>query len=190
MIWRILNFFRTQRDNMLLRRCIKAGLQIGKDVSIMNRPDFGFEPYLVKIGNHVSLATGVKFITHDGGTYVFRERPEYKGLRRYDTIEIKDNCLIGVNVVIMPGVTIGPNSIVGANSVVNRSVPPNTVVSGCPVQHICTYEEYIQKIVPKCRHYPLDVLPVPEKMREFTLAALKKERGDDIFRRPESDTTA
>jgi acetyltransferase-like isoleucine patch superfamily enzyme len=183
MIGRIIEFYRVQRDKIILRRYKKEGFQIGEHCLNTGKLAFGQEPYLIKIGNYVRLSPGVMFVTHDPGTLVFRELPEYKGLRIFDTIEIKDNCFIGANVIITPGVTIGPNSIVGANSVVTKDVPPNTVVGGCPAKHICTYEEYIQKTVPKCHHYPEEDLKNPKKRRQLILDVLKAERGEDIFNR-------
>ena len=39
--------------------------------------NFGSEPYLVTLGNHVRINDGVKLITHDGGYWVLRS--EYAG---------------------------------------------------------------------------------------------------------------
>ena len=41
------------------------GVTIGKNCRLLN-VSFSTEPYLIKIGNHVS-ATSVRFETHDGG---------------------------------------------------------------------------------------------------------------------------
>jgi acetyltransferase-like isoleucine patch superfamily enzyme len=43
----------------------KRGAQIGEDCYIVPR-QLGGEPYLVKIGNHVAIAEGVKLHNHDG----------------------------------------------------------------------------------------------------------------------------
>jgi acetyltransferase-like isoleucine patch superfamily enzyme len=34
---------------------------------------FGTEPWIITIGNNVHITDGVKFITHDGGTLLFRK---------------------------------------------------------------------------------------------------------------------
>jgi acetyltransferase-like isoleucine patch superfamily enzyme len=124
----------------------KKGYFIGKNNRIYIR-SFGTEPYLIKIGDHCTITTGVVFITHDGGAWVFRrEMPE---LNVFGKIEIKDNCFIGINSIILPNVTIGPNSVVGAGSVVTKDVPPNSVVAGVPAKFICSVEEYKERCLKK-----------------------------------------
>ncbi len=122
----------------------KQGAIIGENNRIEIR-SLGSEPYLIKIGNHCTIAPGVCFITHDGGTWVFTQ--EIPSLQRFGKIEIKDNCFIGLNSIILPNVTIGPNSIVGAGSVVTKDVPPNTVVAGNPARVIKTIDEYKEKVL-------------------------------------------
>ena len=86
---------------------------------------------------------GAIFVTHAGAdSWMFGSMPEYSGMKYYDTIEIKDNCFIGVRVTFLPGVTVGPNSIVGAGSVVTRDVTPNTVVMGNPARPVCSGHVY------------------------------------------------
>ncbi|MEO8457517.1 MAG: DapH/DapD/GlmU-related protein, partial [Chloroflexota bacterium] len=97
------------RNKMLLRAAVKRGLKLGREVRIIGKPDFGSEPYLVQIGDHVTVSSNVTFVTHDGGTWVFRYRPEYAGMQRFGRIAIGNNCFIGARAIIMPGVRIGDN---------------------------------------------------------------------------------
>lgn len=49
---------------------------------------------------------------------------------------VEDDCLIGINAVIMPGITIGKGAVIGANSVVTKDVEPYSVVAGTPAKVI------------------------------------------------------
>ncbi len=109
--------------------------------------DFGSEPYLIRLGNHVLISNDVTFVNH-GLNWPLQDK--YDSLTGFGKIDIKDNCQIGLRVTILPGVTIGPNSIVGACSVVTKDVPPNTVVAGTPASVICSLDEYEEKC--KARH--------------------------------------
>jgi acetyltransferase-like isoleucine patch superfamily enzyme len=124
------------------------GVRIGKDCDILNTvKNFGTEPWLIEIGQRVTLAEGVILYTHDGANRVFRDRlpDSSRWGNRFGTIRILDNCFIGANTIIMPDVQIGPNSIVGAGSVVTSDVPPQTVVAGVPAHTLCTLDEYVER---------------------------------------------
>jgi acetyltransferase-like isoleucine patch superfamily enzyme len=123
----------------------RQGLQIATDYRITGWPNFGSEPYLVSIGRHVTIAGRVIFITHDGATWVFRDRPGMKSVISYGRITIHDNCFIGYGAILLPGVSIGPNSVVAAGAVVTKDVPPGTIAGGVPANVLCTVEDYAQK---------------------------------------------
>jgi NDP-sugar pyrophosphorylase family protein len=136
----------------------------------MGIPRFGSEPYLVRIGNHVTVSSDVHFITHDGATWVFRHREQFRGLQRFGRIDIEDNCFIGAGAFLMPNIRIGPNSVVGAASVVTKSVPPNTVVAGSPARCICSYEEFVERSVPRCTRYGSEVTGDKVRLRAALMA--------------------
>jgi acetyltransferase-like isoleucine patch superfamily enzyme len=117
----------------------EQGMQIGRHCRIYTDL-IGGEPYLIKIGDHVTVTSGVRLVTHDGSCWVLRER--YENLQDFGPIIIEDNSFIGVNAVILPHVRIGPNSIVAAGSVVTKDVPPNTVVGGVPARPIMDLERF------------------------------------------------
>lgn len=124
------------------------GVRIGENCDILNSvKDFGTEPWLIEIGNRVTLAHGVVLLTHDGSNRLFRNVLPESSIwgNRFGTIRIHDNSFIGVNSIIMPDVQIGPDSIVGVGSVVNKDVPPQMVVAGTPAREICTLDEYIDR---------------------------------------------
>jgi acetyltransferase-like isoleucine patch superfamily enzyme len=138
------------------------GVKIGKNCTI-NPCNFGSEPYLVSIGDHVGIATGVCFLTHDGSVWTLRD--EYPDIDYIRPIIIHDNCMIGINAIILPGVTIGPNSVVGAGAIVTKNVPPNSIAVGVPARVIKTMEDF-KPIVDKC--LPTKLLRRDEK-REYLL---------------------
>lgn len=150
--------------NWILRHFYRNNfIQYAKNIGV-NFPDggtgikllscnFGSEPWLVFIGNHVELSGNVTFITHDGSTWVFRNKDRYKSVIRYGAIHIKENCFIGQNALILPNITIGPNAIVGAGSVVTKDVMPGTVVAGNPAHVICTVEEFAEKCLKETPYY-------------------------------------
>ena len=168
------------RNRWLLRAFVRRGLKLGRDVRIMGKPDFGGEPYLITIGDHVTVSTHVEFVTHDGATWVFRDRPEYEGLQRFGAIEIGNNCFIGTRSIILPGVRIGKNCVVGAGSVVTRSVPKDTVVAGVPAHVICTYDEYVQRTAPRCRYFSPEVADDPDRLREALLETPLDAATDEV----------
>ncbi len=122
----------------------KQGAQVGDDNRILVR-SLSSEPYLVKIGNHCTIAPNVRFVTHDGAAWIFTE--EFPSLQKFGPIVIEDNCFIGVGAILMPNIRIGPGSVVGAGSVVTKDVPPNTVVAGCPARPICSTSQYKEKVL-------------------------------------------
>ena len=127
----------------------KLGLKVGKNCSFVSPgPNFGSEPYLIEIGNNVTVSFDVAFVTHDAGTRVLRNlagNEKEKQTVIYGKIKIGNNCFIGCRSTILPGVTIGDNCIIGAGSVVNNDIPSNYVAAGVPCKIICTIDEYKEK---------------------------------------------
>ena len=88
----------------------------------------------------------VIFITHDRGTWAFRnDTPQYSHIIKYGKIEIGEYTFIGARTTILPGVKIGNHCVIGAGSLVNKDIPNGTVVVGVPARFICTTENYAQK---------------------------------------------
>lgn len=126
----------------------RQGVRIGQDCEILTgTANFGTEPWLIELGNRVTITQGVLFLTHDGANRVFRHRIKDSAPwgNRFGTIRVLDNSFVGANAILLPGIQVGPNSIVGVGSVVNQRVPPNTVVAGVPARPICTLEEYVER---------------------------------------------
>lgn len=122
----------------------KSGAQVGEGCFIVPT-DLGDEAYLVKIGNHVAIASGVTFVTHDGAAWLFRG--QIPDLQTFGPIVIEDNCFIGQRAILCPNIRIGPNSVVAAGSVVISDVPPDTLVMGVPARPFGSLERYRQRCI-------------------------------------------
>ena len=116
-----------------------SGVKVGSDCRIYTK-EFGSEPFLIEIGNRVTISSNVTFINHDGAAWLIGDERGRRYL--YDRIVVSDFAFIGANVTILPGVRIGRNVIVGAGSVVTRSIPDDCVVAGNPARYICSFEDY------------------------------------------------
>nr|WP_321413142.1 acyltransferase [uncultured Allomuricauda sp.] len=119
------------------------GVEVGDNCRILTS-NFGSEPWLIKIGNKVTVTSGVRIITHDGATWLMEDE---KGRREYFArVEVGDNVFLGLNSIIMPGVKIESNAIVAAGSVVTKSVPSGYIVGGNPAKIIAKIEDYENKV--------------------------------------------
>jgi len=122
----------------------KQGAQIGEGCSIIPT-SLGTEPYLVKIGNRVTIAGGVSFITHDGGAWIFRD--EIPDIQVLGPIIIEDECVIGAHAILFPNIRIGRKSIIGAGSVVISDIPPESIAMGVPARVIGSIYKYKEKCI-------------------------------------------
>jgi acetyltransferase-like isoleucine patch superfamily enzyme len=133
------NILRAIGGNVYAARA--QGVTIGKDCQIYSR-QFGGEPWLITIGDHVNISTNVEFFTHDGTGWLISDE---RGRRyRFGKITIGNNVYIGSHTCILPGVTIGNNVIIGAGSLVNQSIPDNCVVTGSPAKFRISFDDFKQ----------------------------------------------
>jgi acetyltransferase-like isoleucine patch superfamily enzyme len=120
------------------------GVQVGKDCRILTS-NFGSEPWMISIGNKVTITSGVRLLTHDGASWLFKDE---KGRRHlYRPIKIGNNVFIGSNAIIMPGVIIEDKVVIAAGSVVTKSIPTGKLVGGNPAKIIGSYADYKTKVI-------------------------------------------
>lgn len=120
----------------------KLGVKVGENCRFYSL-NLSTEPYLIEIGNHVTITNGVQFITHDGGVWVFRQKEP--DIELFGKIEIGNNVFIGLNSIILPATKVGNNSIVAAGSIVKGDYEDNIVIAGVPAKKICTTQEYYER---------------------------------------------
>ena len=122
----------------------------GTTVHLYGTIGWGTEPWIITLGNNVYITNGVRFVTHDGGTLLFRD--QVPDLEITKPITIGNDVYIGNNVLLLPGVTVGNKVIIGAGAVVTRDIPDNSVAVGIPARVIKSADEYLEKVKRESLH--------------------------------------
>ena len=139
---------------VLKRNPVKYAKKIGVNVQgrlyLYGNVGWSTEPWIITLGDNVHITDGVKFITHDGGTLLFRDR--VPDLEITKPITVGNNVYFGNNVIVLPGVTIGSNVVIGAGAVVSRDIPDNSVAVGVPARVIKSADEYFEKLQRESSH--------------------------------------
>lgn len=143
---------------MVINYYRSLGMSIGEETHIFSKI-VSSEPFLISIGNNVTISTGVTLLTHDASIGAILGRDAFSDT--VGPISIGNNCFIGANTTILPGVSISDNSIVAAGSVVTKTIifPTNTgpekasspstsegiIIGGNPARFLCRTSDYINK---------------------------------------------
>lgn len=170
-------FYRTLiKINVIFKNILKKatieiakskGMITGDNLYVEGIPNFGSEPFLVEIGDNVTIAENVSFINHGGDARVTKRIEKYKDGRTFGRIKIGNNTFIGKSTIIMPNVNIGSNCIIGSLSLVSHSIPDNSVYAGVPAKFICTIDEYGEKLIVNNILYPRELEKNRQKLEEF-----------------------
>ena len=116
-----------------------ARVRIGEG-TFLNRNVMVASQQLVEIGAHCMLANGC-FVSDASHRFDDLERPvTWQGFESKGPTRIRDNCWLGVGVVVTSGVTIGERCVIGANSVVTRDIPPYSIAAGAPARVLRSIE--------------------------------------------------
>lgn len=117
------------RGQPIIERLAVQGLQLGEKTHISREIYVdSLHPWLISIGDYVTLAPYVSIITHDASLV------HHTGQVRLGRVIVKDRAYVGVGAILLPGTTIGEDSVVGAGAVVHGDVPPGSLVLGNPAK--------------------------------------------------------
>lgn len=82
----------------------KRGLSIGENVECYSIDGIdSLFPWLITIGNNVTISTNVQILTHDSSTFFVGAHT------RVGEVNIGNNVFIGTKSIILPNVSIGDN---------------------------------------------------------------------------------
>lgn len=100
------------------------------------------EPYLIHIGDNVTIADQVDFVTHDNSI----NKISKETINLFGEIRIGNNCFIGERATLLYGVTLADNIIVAAGSVVVDSFEDERIIiGGNPARVIGSWESFYDK---------------------------------------------
>lgn len=103
-------------------------MNLGNNVTISYKAnlDKSVNPKGIHIGNNTRVVANAFILAHD-----------YTRSLKISTY-IGDNCLIGINSIILPGIKIGNHVVVGAGAVVTKDIPSHSMVVGNPAKIVKT----------------------------------------------------
>jgi acetyltransferase-like isoleucine patch superfamily enzyme len=143
-----------------------CGVTVGSNCRLLITR-WGSEPFLISIGDNVTITAGTRLVTHDGSLWLISDGA---GRRfQYRRISIGSNVFIGVNTIVLPGVQIGDNVIIGAGSVVTKSIPSGKIVAGNPARIIGEFDAYKLKAL---KEFPAEQQMLKDEYRKRVLHAL------------------
>ena len=128
--------------NVAIKEARRIGDRVGERCRFYN-VDFSSEPYLISIGDHVTLTPNVQFVTHDGGVWVFREKEPL--IEFFGKISIGSNVFIGTGTIILLNTIIGDNCIIAAGTVLKGIYESNSIIGGVPGKVIGNISDYYEK---------------------------------------------
>lgn len=106
-------------------------------------------PWLISVGDDVTLASNVRILAHDASTVKTGVRT------KVGIVRIGNNVFIGADSIVLCNTRIGNNVIIGAGSVVTHDIPSNSVYAGNPAKYICSFDEYQTKHRENQRNHPI-----------------------------------
>lgn len=139
-----------ESDSFVAENAVLIGdVKVGSRASIWFGTIIRGDIASVRIGNDCNIQdNAVIHVSHGYGTTVGDHVSIGHGVTLHGC-EVGDNCLIGMNSLIMDGAKIGKNTIIGAMSLVSKGkeIPENVLAYGNPIRVIRNLtEDEIKKI--------------------------------------------
>lgn len=139
--------------NLIADKIRIGGGRVGDNFSVYNSNIDMAEPYLLDIGNDVTI-THATVLTHDACLH------KKTGYTKVCKTVIGNNVFIGVGAIVLSGTVIGDNVIIGAGSVVAKNIPSNSVVIGNPCKILKSYDALLEKEIYNMEKKPvIDLFP-------------------------------
>ena len=139
-IKRILRLGRVSPQKATMDYCYAHGFTSGKNFQYNSGyPIDANWPWLISIGDDVTLASNVRILAHDAST------AKVDAKTKVGIVRIGNNVFIGADSIVLCNTRIGDNVIIGAGSVVTCDVPSNSVYAGNPARLVWTFEDYQKK---------------------------------------------
>lgn len=119
------------------------GEKLNPSIEIGNKVQIGEDSHIVAINKIIikdGVLTGKNLLITDNAHGIEGEdailRPLERPVFSPGPVVIEEDVWIGEKVSILPNVTIGRGCVIGAHSLVNKSIPPYSLVAGCPARVI------------------------------------------------------
>lgn len=140
----------TNPEEAAMEYCLEHGFKAGKNFKYNSGyPIDSNWPWLISVGDNVTLSSNVKLLAHDASTALTDVHT------KIGIVKIGNNVFIGAGSIVLCNTRIGDNVIVGAGSVVTKDIPSNSVYAGNPAVFICTFEEYKEKHQESQKNHPI-----------------------------------
>lgn len=128
---------RTSPEKAAMDYCYAHGFTSGRNFQYNSGyPIDANWPWLISVGDDVTLASNVRLLAHDAST-------AKAGVHtKIGIVRIGNNVFIGADSIVLCNTRIGDNVIIGAGSVVTHDIPSNSVYAGNPARFVCTFSDF------------------------------------------------